>query len=143
MLVLVPVLGGVGYLGYLVYDRLSPGRAGAAPAWSEQDERVVTAVRARRRVPAAQLPWLVDARDPEEVRVGGAALPWRERPGPDGVTVAAAGLPARFPERVAADEPRAARVGEAGLPWVSRAIGAHPVKVALAAMPAIKRALDP
>ena len=148
LVALLLILGMVGYLGYLVYDQISPSRTVSAPVWSEQDERVVTAVRARRRVPLAQVPWTLSVSNPEEVLVRVGSLPWRVRswPGVEGtdlVALSAAELPGKFPVRRAADEPFDAVVGLAGLPWVHRTPGDEPARIALAVMPSIKRIPDP
>lgn len=146
LVALLLILGLVGYMGYLIYDKISPSRSASAPAWSEQDERVVTAVRARRRVPLAQVPWTLNVANPEEVLVGMSALPWRTGgwPGADSaVAISAAQLPAKFPIRRAADEPFDAVIGRAGLPWRDRKPGDESAKIAVAVMPSIKRIPDP
>lgn len=148
LVALLLILGLVGYMGYLIYDQIRPSRTASAPAWSEQDERVVTAVRARRRVPLAQVPWTLNVANPEEVLVGVGSLPWRVGgwPSSDGVgavAVSRAELPLKFPMRRAADEPLDAVVGIAGLPWTQRKPGDEPAKITLAQVPSIKRIPDP
>ena len=162
------MLGGVSWVGYLLYDHISPARVGA-PSWSSDDEKIVRAVRVRRQVHLAQIPWTLDVANPEELMVGGAALPWRERPspGPEGagaVALGSAQLPA-FPRRVAADEPielslasanlprfhRRLAVDEpietalasAAVPWNARQLGKDAVPISLAQLPHLKRIPDP
>ena len=148
MVALLCVLGMVGYLGYLVYDQVSPRKSGGAPGWSVGDERIVTAVRARRRVPLAQLPWTLNLKDPEEVLVGAAAVPWKQvaLPGTGGTTplkLAEASLPAKFPRRVAVDEPIETALASAGVPWARVKPGERAVRLYEAVMPSIKRMPDP
>jgi len=148
MVALLCVLGIVGYLGYLVYDQVSPRKSGGAPGWSVGDERIVTAVRARRRVPLAQLPWTLNLKDPEEVLVATGAAPWKAvaLPGTGGAAplkLAEASLPAKFPRRVAVDDPIETVVKSADVPWERVTPGERPVRLYAAVMPTIKRMPDP
>ncbi len=162
------ILGAVSWVGYLLYDQISPTATGA-PTWSSDDEKVVRAVRIRRQVHLAQVPWTLDIANPEDALVAGAALPWKNLPlpGPDGaggVTLASLNLPTfprrlaadepielklasanlpEFPRRIAADEPVALSAPAAEIPWSNRTLGDQPAHVSLALLPHLKRIPDP
>lgn len=140
------MLGIVSWVGYAIFDTFHTTTY-RVPSWTAEDDHALRAVRVRRRVHLAQIPWTLNPAKPEDALVGSAGLPWvaRAMPGPDGaggVQLAMGQLPT-FPRRVAADEPLAVKVEGAGIPWNVRPLGEERVRLYEAVLPPMRRKLNP
>lgn len=140
------MLGVVSWVGYAIFDTFHVSTH-QAPAWTSDDDIALRAIRVRRRVHLAQVPWTLDSAKPEDALVAGAHLPWiaRALPGPQGaggVQLVSLNLP-RFPQRIAADEPLAANLSISTVPWTARKAGDAQVKLYEALLPHLKRKLNP